>query len=63
MVFDDKPSALQWRKSTFSPNDGCVEVAFSAAGAHVRNTRNTGGERLAFSWSGWREFLRFIGER
>ncbi|XVV00105.1 DUF397 domain-containing protein [Actinosynnema sp. CA-248983] len=63
MVFDDRPSALRWRKSTFSGDGNCVEVAFSAAGAHVRNTRNAAGERLAFTWSGWRSFLRFVGER
>ncbi|MFI9815108.1 DUF397 domain-containing protein [Saccharothrix variisporea] len=63
MVVGGEHSALLWRKSTYSDNDDCVEVALHESGAFVRNTRNRTGESLAFSWSGWRGFLRLIGER
>ncbi|NUT93881.1 MAG: DUF397 domain-containing protein [Saccharothrix sp.] len=63
MVVDGKPSALRWRKSTFSENGACVEVALHATGAHVRNTRNRAGGSLAFSPSRWQDFLRFVADR
>ena len=64
MVGEDKGvPGLRWRKSTFSEQNACVEVAFAGSAARVRNSRNTAGEMLAFSWPVWAGFLRFIAER
>jgi hypothetical protein len=40
-----------WRKSTFSgdPNSACVEVALTAGGAALRDSKNANGPVLHFS--------------
>lgn len=47
-----------WRKSSFSndPNTACVEVALTALGAGVRDSKNTSPE-LRFSARAWERFV------
>jgi hypothetical protein len=52
----------QWRKSTYSGQNGaCVEVArdlpFAVA---VRDSKDPGGPKLAFTSHGWRAFARRV---
>ena len=50
---------VDWRKSTFSGNNGgqCVEVATSQTGILVRDTANRTGTMLALPASAWRSLL------
>jgi Domain of unknown function (DUF397) len=51
---------LQWRKSSFSGGNGgaCVEVAeLRSGGRAVRDSKNPGGARLAFTADEWRAFV------
>jgi len=54
-------SALSWRKSSYSGTNGgqCVEVA-APGRVLVRDSKNPGGRRLAFSAHVWREFAARI---
>jgi hypothetical protein len=54
-------SALSWRKSSYSGTNGgqCVEVA-APGRVLVRDSKNPGGIRLAFSAQVWREFAARI---
>lgn len=51
-------SALSWRTSSRSGNNGgqCVEVAGTAPVVLVRDTKNRGGETLAFTAEAWQRF-------
>jgi hypothetical protein len=51
-------SALNWRKSSRSGNNGgdCVEVADVASVVLVRDTRDRDGEMLSLTASAWRAF-------
>jgi hypothetical protein len=51
-------SALNWRTSSRSGNSGgqCVEVADAAPVVLVRDTKNRGGETLAFTAQAWERF-------
>lgn len=51
-------SALNWRTSSRSGNNGgqCVEVADAAPVVLVRDTKNRGGETLAFTPEAWERF-------
>lgn len=46
-----------WRKSSFSQNGDCVEVAFSDEGIFVRNSRRPRGGVLEFNDREWLAFL------
>jgi len=52
------PSALNWRKSTRSGNNGgdCVEVADAARAVLVRDTKDRDGGALTFTAEAWRIF-------
>jgi hypothetical protein len=54
-------SALNWRKSSYSGNNGgdCVEVAASGR-VLVRDTKDRAGAALAFTPQAWREFAARI---
>ena len=56
----DGTSALSWRKSSRSGNNGgdCVEVADTARVVLVRDTKDRAGAVLAFSAETWRKFTR-----
>jgi len=53
----DDPSAVQWRKSSWSHNNGCVEVAFIQSKVAVRDSKNPNGPVLEFSTLEWAAFL------
>jgi hypothetical protein len=54
----DGTSALSWRKSSFSGNNGgdCVEAGSLPGAVLVRDTANRDGGTLAFSPETWRAF-------
>jgi hypothetical protein len=55
-------SALNWRKSSRSGNNGgdCVEVADAASVVLVRDTRDRDGRTLAFTARTWASFTRSL---
>jgi len=53
----DQPSPVNWRKSTFSGANECVEVAFDGRSVMVRDSKNTGDLPLTFRIDAWRIFL------
>jgi hypothetical protein len=46
-----------WRKSTWSGQDGCVEVAFLEGRVAVRDSKNPRGPVLLFTANEWEAFL------
>ena len=51
-------ASLAWRKSSLSGNGpDCVEVAFSAEAAYVRNSRQSDGRVLSFLPHEWNAFI------
>ncbi|MEG8281191.1 DUF397 domain-containing protein [Streptomyces sp. AHA2] len=56
---------LHWFKSSYSSNDGpdCVEIALARTAVHVRDSKDAGGARLAFTDDAWSAFLAFASER
>ena len=50
-------SDLEWRKSTFSAANGCVEVAGVDNQIAVRDSKNPGGPVLMFSQREWTAFV------
>ena len=56
-------STEQWRKSSFSGgNDGeCIEVDDARPGT-VRDSKDPGGPRLAFSAEAWQGFVTAAAE-
>jgi hypothetical protein len=54
---------LTWVKSSRSGSQGdCVEVAATADGRYVRDSKNPGGAVLQFSAVAWREFTDAVKE-
>jgi Domain of unknown function (DUF397) len=58
----DGTSALSWRKSSRSGNNGgdCVEVADAARVVLVRDTKNRDGAVIEFSAAAWRAFTASV---
>ncbi|MFF9754570.1 DUF397 domain-containing protein [Streptomyces sp. NPDC014344] len=58
-----QPNELRWFKSTYSGGDGgeCVEIAPDATAIHVRDSKDRGGPRLAFTRSAWSGFVAGLG--
>ncbi|MBW1601606.1 DUF397 domain-containing protein [Streptomyces sp. JJ66] len=57
------PSAVSWRKSSYSNPDGgqCVEVAEGlAAVVPVRDSKVPGGPVLVFPAAGWGSFVNAV---
>lgn len=54
-------SGAEWRKSTHSYANGCVEVAFTTSShgtdAHVRDSKDPNGPVLTFDRAEWTAFL------
>ncbi|MET9654509.1 DUF397 domain-containing protein [Streptomyces sp. NPDC006460] len=50
---------LVWFKSSYSGSSGddCVEVAITPAFVHVRDSKDSGGPRLALPASVWADFV------
>ncbi|MCW8217884.1 MULTISPECIES: DUF397 domain-containing protein [Streptomyces] len=57
-------SALTWRKSSYSSNDGpdCVEVAAASGGVHVRDSKNAEGPRFAVAGPAWARFVAYASQ-
>lgn len=56
----DPPELLKWRKSSASATGECVEVAFGAKSAYVRDSNSPGGAVLEFSRSDWVAFVEGV---
>lgn len=58
------PLSTTWRKSTFSGDAGCVEVALLPhhSGVAVRDTKNRNGAELRFSVTEWSAFLAGVNQ-
>jgi Domain of unknown function (DUF397) len=50
-------SRAEWRKSTRSSVNGCVEVAFVAERIAVRDTKDPNGPVLVFTAHEWDAFI------
>ncbi|MEU4686581.1 DUF397 domain-containing protein [Streptomyces xinghaiensis] len=49
-----------WRKSSFSEENVCVEVAWNGGQAMVRDSKRLLGPVLCFSPAGWQAFIGHI---
>jgi hypothetical protein len=60
------PASTNWRKSTFSDQSDCVEVAFAETAA-VRDSKDAAGPHLALTVPAFRQFVagvsRTVGGR
>ncbi|MCP9956391.1 DUF397 domain-containing protein [Streptomyces sudanensis] len=59
----EQPIRLGWFKSSHSGDEGgeCVEVAADATAVHVRDSKERGGPRLAFTPNAWSGFVTDLG--
>ena len=55
----DLPTA-EWRKSSLSGDNGCVEVAFVKDGVAVRDSKEPAGPVLMFTDAEWEAFIRGV---
>jgi hypothetical protein len=62
MTLTDLASAFDWRKASYSSQDGsCVEIAQTPAGnVAVRDTTDRNGPALAVRPGAWRSFMADI---
>ena len=51
---------LVWRRSTRCDSNACVQMAESAAGVHVRDSKSPDGPTLNASRDQWAAFLGLI---
>ena len=55
---DSDTSGLVWRKASRSAANGeCVEIASVPSQVFVRDSKNPGGDMLAYAPETWRQFL------
>ena len=54
---DQESLLLTWRKSTFSAEGNCVEVATANGRVFVRDSKDSAGQMLAFTSSEWEAFI------
>jgi hypothetical protein len=54
MITED---TLDWRKSSYSGANACVEVARPDAAVYVRDSKDLSGPSLQFSREAWTSFL------
>ena len=56
-------SELTWFKSSYSSSGSgdCIEVAFTPATIHVRDSKDRQGPQLALSPTAWADFLARVG--
>jgi hypothetical protein len=47
----------EWRKSSSSDTNECVEIRFLEGATQVRNSRDRGGPVFTFGAPGWAAFL------
>ncbi|MEV7019754.1 DUF397 domain-containing protein [Streptomyces sp. NPDC093991] len=59
----EQSTRLTWFKSSYSGDEGgeCVEIAPDATAIHVRDSKDRGGPRLAFTRSAWSRFVAGLG--
>ncbi|MFJ6859050.1 DUF397 domain-containing protein [Streptomyces werraensis] len=59
----EQSAQLNWFKSSYSGDEGgeCVEIAADVAAIHVRDSKERGGPRLAFTRSAWSGFVASLG--
>jgi hypothetical protein len=50
-------SGAEWRKSTRSTQDACVEIAFVDGGVAVRDSKDRNGPVLRFTAQEWEAFV------
>ena len=50
-------SSVEWRKSSFSGSNGCVEVAILDGAVAVRDAKDPAGPVLRFTRDEWAAFL------
>ncbi|MFE9775256.1 DUF397 domain-containing protein [Streptomyces sp. NPDC005931] len=55
----ERYTRINWFKSSYSGDEGgeCVEVASDATAIHVRDSKERGGPRLAFTRCAWSGFV------
>ncbi|MEZ0069113.1 hypothetical protein ABIA32_005156 [Streptacidiphilus sp. MAP12-20] len=58
---DNRHGALDWRKSSYSGANACVEVARPGAAVFVRDSKDLSGPSLGFSREAWQSFLAEVG--
>jgi hypothetical protein len=49
-----------WRKSSFSVNGDCVEIAIQNESVLIRDTKDRNGGIISVSCSAWRELIQAI---
>ena len=50
-------SSAEWRKSTLSGTNGCVEVVIQADGVAIRDAKDRNGPVLRFTRPEWEAFV------
>jgi hypothetical protein len=53
-------SRANWRKSSYSGAEGCVEVAFIDGGIAVRDAKRRTGSILVFTFAEWDAFTQGV---
>ena len=61
-VAELEPDRLEWRKSSASATNNCVEVAFVGGSVLVRHSRDPSKPMLTFSRREWAAFLEGVHE-
>jgi len=61
-VDKQRPSSLEWRKSSYSGSDGgCIEVAGDRPGfIAIRDSKDVHGPKLAFVVDEWKRFISHL---
>lgn len=54
------PLGMAWRKSSYSAESHCVEVAREPAGVLVRDSKDLDGPTLSVTAADWRAFLLIV---
>jgi hypothetical protein len=54
------PSALRWRKSSYSASGNCIEVRTQDESVLIRDSKHRSDAILSFSSLAWREFIQTI---
>jgi hypothetical protein len=60
MAESGRSTTLVWRKSTFSGEHECVEVAVNRKSIFVRDSKNTSDPPLGISLNSWLAFLNRV---
>jgi hypothetical protein len=60
MAESGRSTTLVWRKSTFSGQNECVEVAVNRQSLFVRDSKNTSDPPLEISLNSWLAFLNRV---